>query len=73
MATLSPFWDSEWRLHRHFARDWPVYSLAVWQPKLSAPSNQFGKLRPVEAIYRKNEYNAPARWSVDARIRYFGS
>jgi hypothetical protein len=21
MATLSPFWDSEWRLYRHFAMD----------------------------------------------------
>src|ERR1700736_1941454 len=46
MATLSPFWDSEWRLHRHFAIDLTrMAPLIVWQLKLGAPSNQFGKLR----------------------------
>jgi hypothetical protein len=62
MATLSPFWDSEWRLHRHFAigltRMTPLQSgnqSSVHQ------SNESGKLRPLvghnhKAIYRKNEY-----------------
>ena len=62
MATLSPFWDSEWRLHRHFAigltRRLPPYSLAaksrctvetVWEAKALGRHNH-------KAIYRKNEY-----------------
>jgi hypothetical protein len=50
MATLSPFWDSEWRLYRHFVIG---LTLAVWQPKLGAPSNQSGKLRPLVATITK--------------------
>jgi hypothetical protein len=51
MATSPPFCN----------RFDPYDSLTVWQPKLGAPSNQSGKLRPFgghnhKAIYRKNEY-----------------
>jgi hypothetical protein len=63
MATLPPFWDSEWRLYRHSAigliRMALPYNLAA--KARAPPSNQSGKLKALgghnhKAIYKKNEY-----------------